>query len=195
MPAGRPRQFDRDDALSKAMQLFWRQGYEHTGLTQLLEETGLARQSLYNAFGDKHKLYVEALGQYSSGWLGLVKETLEAAPTVTDGIREVLMAYVNTPDEIAGFGCMVVNAGSEFATGDEKVHGMVEQHMRSLSNLLETAIEQGQAKGEISLQREADVAALTLVNSLHGLALMARAGFSRQESVKVVEENLRILSD
>ena len=61
MTIGRPTEFDRQVALEKSMDLFWRNGYEATSLTDLLREMGIGRQSLYNTFGDKHSLFVEAL--------------------------------------------------------------------------------------------------------------------------------------
>jgi len=64
MKTGRPTEFDRNTALERAMVLFWRQGYEATSLSDLLGEMGIGRQSLYNAFGDKQALFIEAARHY-----------------------------------------------------------------------------------------------------------------------------------
>ena len=64
MSVGRPTEFDRQEALEKSMELFWKNGYEATSLAALIEEMGIGRQSLYNAFGGKHKLFIEAAEHY-----------------------------------------------------------------------------------------------------------------------------------
>lgn len=193
MSQGRPRQFDQDEALSRAMQLFWRKGYVASGLTEILQETGMARQSLYNTFGDKKKLYLDCLTQYSAGWLGLVQESLNSSADVTDGLKQLLMAYIDVPSDIEGFGCMIVNAGCEFGQSDQKVSGIVTQHMAALDQMVKLAIEEGQRQGDISPALDAESASVTIVNAMHGLALMNRAGASRQQMLQVTQEIMRVM--
>ena len=76
---GRPREFERDDALDKAMQLFWLQGYEATGVADLCSHMGVGRQSLYNTFGDKESLFIEALRYYRKARLQPMVETLRGS--------------------------------------------------------------------------------------------------------------------
>ncbi len=82
---GRPREFDREEALGQAMDLFWSQGYEATGVADLCDRMGLGRQSLYNTYGDKESLFAEALEHYDRVQLQPMVDALESPGSV---IRE-----------------------------------------------------------------------------------------------------------
>src|SRR5258706_13378598 len=80
-PRGRPRSFDRDEALERAMQVFWKQGYEATSIQDLTRAMGINPPSLYAAFGDKERLFMEAVGRYERECGPAVACLLDEAPT------------------------------------------------------------------------------------------------------------------
>ena len=107
MTIGRPTEFDRQDALEKAMGLFWRNGYEATGLTDLTNEMGIGRQSLYNAFGDKHSLFVEAIKHYVSRNSQPLIGILQAPGSGVSNIGKALEAVVSIATSGDCCGCLV----------------------------------------------------------------------------------------
>ena len=90
---GRPREFERDEALDQAMQLFWSQGYERTGVADLCSHMGLGRQSLYNTFGDKESLFVEALRHYRQARLRPMLETLRGSGSGLQNVMTILDSW------------------------------------------------------------------------------------------------------
>src|SRR5215469_9391091 len=86
----RPKTFNPDRALDKAMRLFWRSGYENTSLEALMKEMGIARQSLYDTFGDKRGLYMKALAHYRDQTNAEMQKMLQEIPSVQGGFRKLL---------------------------------------------------------------------------------------------------------
>src|SRR3978361_874518 len=114
----RPREFDRDVALDRATGVFWANGYAATSTDDLLAAMKIGRQSLYNAFGDKRALYLEALGRYQPGTTaGHVARLCTPASALT-GIEALLLGLIVPNDRQRALGCMGVGAASEFGSGD-----------------------------------------------------------------------------
>ena len=90
----RPKEFDRDQALHKAMEVFWSRGYEAASIRDLVEHMGINRQSLYDTFGDKHALYLQALDRYQEVETRKVFELLERTPSVKKALRQLFGAVV-----------------------------------------------------------------------------------------------------
>jgi AcrR family transcriptional regulator len=89
-PRGRPRSFDRDKALERAMQVFWRQGYEATSVSDLTRAMGINPPSLYAAFGDKERLYLDALERYQRSRLAAVAKWFGEEPTAKAAVARLL---------------------------------------------------------------------------------------------------------
>ena len=95
----RPRTFDRDEVLDRAVQLFWTQGYERTSVQDLVDSMGIQRGSLYAAFGDKKHLFLEALDRYEQTFRGEMERLLDGPGRAHDGIRAVFEAQHNVVGE------------------------------------------------------------------------------------------------
>src|ERR1700749_457432 len=91
---GRPREYDTEAAVERAMQVFWSRGYHATALPDLLRATKLSRGSLYAAFGDKHALFLRALDRYIADALALMEDDLDPRHEPVDGLRAWLAGYV-----------------------------------------------------------------------------------------------------
>ncbi|MEI6002285.1 TetR/AcrR family transcriptional regulator [Paraburkholderia bengalensis] len=127
MLRGRPREFDREQALLDAMLLFWRKGFHATSLRDLGDVLGIRMPSLYAAFGSKEELYVEAVDLYMQLTRTLWRH-LQEAPSAREGVRELLLATAGelTNREAHPIGCMVT-----FATIDEDMPAVVAAAIRN----------------------------------------------------------------
>ena len=100
MSPGPQKQFDRDEVLERATQLFWERGYEATGMTHLLEHVGIGRQSLYDTFGGKRALFLECLSHYFRGRMGPVMAQLRGPGSPLDNMRQVFKMFEKMKKEI-----------------------------------------------------------------------------------------------
>src|ERR1700749_3660752 len=111
-PRGRPRAFDRDEALDRAMHLFWRRGYEATSVSDLTEAMGITPPSLYAAFGDKKRLFLETVDRYQSG-PGSFAQAAFTDPTAERPMRLLMLDTIDSFFEPGNpKGCMVVLAAT-----------------------------------------------------------------------------------
>jgi TetR/AcrR family transcriptional repressor of nem operon len=133
MPRGRPREFDTDDAVMRAMGVFWSRGYHGTSLPDLLEATRLSRGSLYAAFGDKHGLFLRALDRYIDEALSRIDVELDPAKDAVAGLRACLAGYVDRTCGVAGKrGCLVVATAMELAAHDAEVEQRIRRFFRTM---------------------------------------------------------------
>ena len=186
---GRPRAFDRDLALERAMKLFWTRGYEATSIADLTDALGIGVKSLYAAFGSKDELYAEALRTYSATYEHLVFGRFHEAVTARDAALAYLLdsaAAMTGSDGDLPHGCMAT-----LGTVGSDGHAELEALMRStrggafdvLSARLNRAVEEG------DLARSVDVAKLArfLQTVQSGMAIRARDGADRAELQAVAE--------
>lgn len=193
MPAGRPRGFDKTQALDRALELFWRNGFEGASVADLTEAMGVARPSLYAAFGDKDDLFRAVVARYLAGHGSYVQRALECC-RAADAIRTLLLdaaAAVTTPDRPPG--CLVVHGA--LACGEE---GAVARDLLAAERLNRQAAIRARlerAAGEGDLPDGMDVVLLTewVMATLHGLAVQALGGASREALTAVAEHAVRML--
>lgn len=149
-PPGRPREFDIGTALDAAIEAFWAHGYEATSMTDLMTATGLAKGSLYKAFGDKHSLYVAALKRYLARMSSDVATVIDAADSPAEGIRRWLEFSWNYGQDSGGLrrGCLAVNTVVELAPHDPAVEQVLAEHLRLMQARLTEVVARGQELGE-----------------------------------------------
>ncbi len=174
----RQKEFDPQQALSKAQRLFWQQGYEATSMTDLVAHLGLSRSSIYDTFGDKRQLYLAALDNYCELALQTVVDFMETSPSVRDGLRRFLMLPVRKllAPEGTLCGCFMVNSAIEF-DADPEVNSRYRQLGHNQKVVLVEAIAGAQARGEISDRYAATALAEHIMNAMRGLnAIPSRSG-------------------
>src|ERR1700730_14950393 len=113
----RPKAFDRDAALQAALEVFWAKGFAGTSTEDLTAAMGIGRQSLYDTFGDKRRLFLEALARYNADSVAGHLADLRSAPDATEAIKTLLLRFANEPEDRRVLGCMGVNAVCEFGQG------------------------------------------------------------------------------
>jgi TetR/AcrR family transcriptional repressor of nem operon len=190
--AGRPREFDIDDAILDAMNVFWKQGYHATSLPDLLDATGLSRGSLYKGFGDKKSLFLRALDRYTDDSLEALAETLATPGTARDAIRAALMRYVGLScDEGGRRGCLVIATAMEMLPHDPEMAARVARTLRRIQDLFAATISKGQAAGVIPADRNARDLARFLVCQIQGMKVVGKTGAGRREMEHVIDIALR----
>ena len=191
MPRGRPRAFDVDEVLDRALDVFWRKGYEGATLPDLTEAMGINRPSLYAAFGNKEALFRKALDRYVAGPAAFVRQALKQ-PTA----RGVAMALFEGEIELLANpknprGCLAVQ--SALVCGDTA--DMVREELCARRKSLELAIRRRfkRALAERDLPAGVDAAALAGFTTavIHGMAVQAAGGASRKELKRVAKTALR----
>src|SRR5580704_1268038 len=147
-PRGRPRAFDRDDALDRAMHLFWRRGYEATSVSDLTESMGITPPSLYAAFGDKKRLFLEAVDRYQAGPGGFAQAALCDEPTAESAMRRLLTDTVESfCDAKQPRGCMVVLAATNCTADSNDIRDELAERRRLAERTVRDRIAAGQRAG------------------------------------------------
>jgi len=173
----RPRKFDRDVALEKALRVFWAKGFAATSTDDLREAMGIGRQSLYGAFGDKRKLYLEALDAYQQRTTsGHLKRLSEGDPI--EGIESLLTGVVAEDDEERALGCMGVGSVGEFGVTDAELNERRKVFSELLSRGITARIREGQQQGSIAQTLDPGEAAAFVLMTMSGLQVAARGGAS-----------------
>ncbi len=163
----RTPEFDRDQVLDAALHAFWRKGYEATTLSDLLEATGLARQSLYNTFGDKRALFLASLQRYADVGIGKLSGALEGG-----SVRAAIALGCADRDQ----GCFLVNAATELLPRDAEVGRLVASTLARQERALAEALRRGVREGELHLApNRIEQTARFLVGALQGLRVMVKA--------------------
>ena len=176
----RPREFDRDEVLERALRVFWEKGYAATSTDDLLSAMQIGRQSLYNAFGDKRKLYVEALERYQSESVSGHIARLTTPASALAGIEALLLGVIAVNPAERVLGCMGVNAICEFGAADPELVGLREKAGATLHRQVVARIREGQDAGEIAPALDAREAANFVLTTMYGIQLGARAGAKPQ---------------
>jgi AcrR family transcriptional regulator len=188
-PRGRPRAFDRDEALERAMHLFWRRGYEATSISDLTEAMGITPPSLYAAFGDKKRLFFEAVDRYQAGTGSFAQAALCDEPTAERAMRRLLIETIDSFFEKNNpRGCMVVLAATNCTTDSSDILDELAARRRAAERVVRDRVAAGRDAGEFAVDTDVDTLAGTIVTTLYGLSIKARDGASRAGLRKVVEQ-------
>lgn len=177
----RPREFDRDIALQKAMEVFWAKGFAATSTDDLLQAMRIGRQSLYNAFGDKRQLYLEALQTYQQDVTSGHLHRLNSLPSPLEGIESLLVGLIAEDDRQRAMGCMGVGSVGEFGTTDEDLIALRAKVSQVLQARLVERIREGQARGEIERDMSPEQAAGFVQMTMTGLQVAARGGADAEQ--------------
>jgi TetR/AcrR family transcriptional regulator, transcriptional repressor for nem operon len=172
----RTKEFDRDEALRRAVAVFWDRGYEAASTEELLAAMGIGRQSMYNAFGDKRRLYLEALRHYQAETSADMFERLSAAESPLSALAGVLLAVARQSDEERRRSCMAVKAAAEFGRSDQEVGAILDSGTDLCHAAYARLMGEAKRKGEVRPDVDEQAAARFLHSTLVGLRLRARAG-------------------
>ncbi|MEU6866762.1 TetR/AcrR family transcriptional regulator [Streptomyces sp. NPDC046876] len=187
---GRPRSFDRDAALDKAMFAFWENGYEATSISDLTGALGISAPSLYAAFGDKRKLFGEVVAVYGGRYGDFASVALAEEPTTRAALERILheAAEVYT-DPAHPPGCMVISAAVN--TTSQEVAQALRERRAAIIELFERRIRADVAAGVLPADTDTTALARYAGAVLQGMSQQSRDGATREELEAVAELAMR----
>ena len=172
----RTKEFDENEVLNKAVDLFWLKGYNGTSMQDLVDGLGISRSSLYDTYGDKHTLFIKALECYqctsSAKIIQIIGNNLPAKETIKQ-----ILEYIT--DELLGDhsrkGCFMVNAEVEVAPHDEVVKAMICRNDQQVEDIFYQVIKKGQDNGEIDYTQDGRAIARSIANTVKGMQVTAKS--------------------
>jgi AcrR family transcriptional regulator len=191
MTVGRPRAFDRETALDKALEVFWRQGYEGSSIVELTKAMGINPPSLYAAFGNKEDLFWQALERYVEQSSVHVRAAM-AEPTARAAVETLLRGGAERlTDPKMPNACMLVSGALSCSEAADDVREELAKRRAGLEHTLCDRFQQARAEGD--LPDDADPAALAryIATVSQGMSVQATGGASRKDLMQVVDMTLR----
>ena len=193
---GRPKQFERIEALTSALEVFWTKGYEATSVQDLVDTMGVNRGSLYNTFGDKHALFVEAVEHYLNDRTSKLIEILSAGRSPLAGIQGFFNMVVDDLTSGNGCrGCLITNAAVELAPHDVEVADVVRRSFKMMERAFRDQLNRAINEGEIPVESDTRMLARFLLTSLHGVVVMSKASAGKALLKDAVRATLSVLKN
>jgi TetR/AcrR family transcriptional regulator, transcriptional repressor for nem operon len=189
----RSKKFDPQQALAAAMEVFWRLGYENASLDVLTCEMGIARQSLYDTFGDKRALYLKALAHYRDKSQASMRSLFRSTPTVRAGFRKLLFGLSAESRAQHARGCLLLSANLERASGDAVIADFLRRNQAGVESIFAQALQRAQAKGELSRKQDPEALARFFVVTIQGMRALARLKSNRRALREVATVALALL--
>jgi AcrR family transcriptional regulator len=191
-PRGRPLSFDRETALERAMHVFWEHGYEAASISDLTAAMGISPPSLYSAFGDKERLFLEAIEAYGKGPGGFGQRALSEEPTARGAVQRLLedaAAELTRPCHPSG--CMVVMAATNCSVAAEHIQtALAKRRALGIANI-EERIQRGIDDGEMPADTDAACLANFVGAVYQGMSMQAKDGATRENLLRTAESAMR----
>lgn len=188
------KQFDIDEALQKAKELFREKGYNGTSMGELVKATGLNRSSLYDTFGDKHSLYIQSLQHYQKEMQDSLAEQLKKMDSPRKKIRQL---FHHTVQQILKDprrkGCFMVNATTELANLDKEIEQLASTNLENMEQQFYQWVKEGQDMGEINKTHSPKALARFLFNSFSGLRVTGQTKPDKATLEDIVKVTLAAL--
>lgn len=191
----RPKEFDSEEALEKAIDLFWDKGYSACSMQDVVEKLGLSRSSIYETFGDKRQLFLASLKKYQQEGADAMRHKLGTTQDIRQTFKDMFYAFLPAgSNDCSKKSCFMVNAGIELAPHDPEIAALVEANSREIEEILRTAIQKGQDAGQISRSLDALSLARFIFATLSGLHVFGASGTADRTKLEdVIKVALSVL--
>jgi TetR/AcrR family transcriptional regulator, copper-responsive repressor len=192
---GRPRAYEPDVALGKALDLFRTQGFAATSLDDLSEATGMNRPSLYGAFGDKRELYIKSYQRYREEARASMVEIFRQEMPVRLRLERIFASALNIylSGETGPRGCFTVVTAASEAVGDPDIRAMVLDGLNELDKAFASCFRRAKEKGELPESANPVVLAQIASATVHSIAIRSRARVSRKELEAIVNGAIDVM--
>jgi TetR/AcrR family transcriptional repressor of nem operon len=190
----RPREFNPDDAIEKAMQVFWHKGYEATSMEDLLSAMDLNRGSLYDTFGDKRQLFLKVVDRYCTTFVGpkffLLNQPGPALPTLRRFIHGMIEGALADPQRR---GCLIANTVMELSPHEKEIAGTLRQALKMAEDTFFKVLVRAKLQGELKHDKDPRALAGFLTTMMQGTIVMIKAGTPADVVKQTAETALSIL--
>jgi len=195
----RPKEFNRNEVIYKAMLVFWKKGYDGTSIPDLLEASGISRSSLYETFIDKQNLFLETMKSYrkliGENGLQLILNYLSDAGCKKESPLNVIHKYFKGRIKTAldprfPGGCFITNVATTLETADSSVRSAVIDHIKKTEQAFRDILNHCREKGEIPKDSDTEELALYLLGIANGINVLARLGRNMPDLEKIVKTSL-----
>jgi len=191
----RPKEFDVDEALASAMNVFWSSGYKATSLSDLVSAMGISKSSLYETFGSKHDLFLATIEHY----IRTVTSQISGAAHINAPARKVIRALFDRAvqrmaEPTSRRGCYLNNCAVEVSVRDEDAGARVAHGLNLMEEAFHSLVERGQREGSISTAHDAKSLSRFLVSSLNGILVMGKAQTDTDKLYDVVDVTMNALT-
>jgi len=190
---GRPRGFDRDQALERLMQVFWARGYEGAQLNDLTAAIGVKPPSFYAAFGSKEDAFREAIDLYIATIGSAPMRALEEAATVRDGLRAMLEGSVAVALSAKPGGCLLILGVVNCLPANEAVRAHLLNARRKTVELVAARLRRGVVDGELPVDTDIPRLAAFFHGIMQAISFQARDGATRADLYALIEPALRAI--
>lgn len=187
---GRKISFNKEQALNKAMHLFWEKGYDATYISGLIETMGISRSTLYDSFGDKDalfKLVLEHYKNYGSQKRNLLFSGINAKASLTSFFYQHIEKCYS--DEIPK-GCIITNSSLLIGKIDPAIEEILINDFNELEKVFKQVIEEGKRKGEISQEADTELVAYSLLSLNHSLNIMSKYKKEKKLAYRLVDKTI-----
>ena len=181
----RPKEFDQEKALRKAVRFYSQKGFAATSTDELMRVMDLGRQSMYDTFGDKRTLFLRALEMYVTESVQSIAVELKRHGSALSVVRTAIVTFAERKDLSSAQGCMGLNAISEFGQRDADVMRIVGNAARAQRRTLMDVFARAKIQGELGSNADLDAMADFFESTLAGIRMAAKAGKSRQALRKI----------
>jgi TetR/AcrR family transcriptional repressor of nem operon len=190
----RPREFDIDITLDRAMEVFWEKGYEATSLDDLCEVTGLSRSSLYAAFGSKRRLLLQSVDRYVDRRNPQIAAILAQPLPIRDAFAALAGQFIDQIESGPGRrGCFLGNCAAELPRSDRAAQARIRRGLESTQATFRDALARAEADGELSAGADIDALAGFLTAGFQGLRLVGKVNPNRAVLENIATTMLRCL--
>ncbi|MDP9081101.1 MAG: TetR/AcrR family transcriptional regulator [Bacteroidota bacterium] len=190
----RPKEFDEDELLEKAVNLFWKKGYHATSAQDLVDALGINRSSLYNTYTDKKTLFTKSLKQYqlkqTNAMIAMLGKADNAKKVLKQNFTDLIQESV---DDTFLKGCFMVNTAVELAGIDAEIGDIVNKNNISVEDALTKIIEKGQHDGQFSTKNDARTYARFIFGNITAIKVAARSGTPKETLEDMAEIALSAL--
>lgn len=176
----RTKEFNPEKSLDAAVEAFWQQGYEHTSLDDLMDKMGIARQSLYDTFGDKRALYMKSLERYRDKNHAYLSGVFEGDRPVKKAISRIFSDLIEESRKEHERGCLLLSANLELASHDEEVADFLRGNQATVEEIFERALRRARKRGEIDAKKDPEALAGFFATTIQGMRAFARLNHDRK---------------
>ncbi len=191
----RVKLFDEQEVLTKAMNLFWKQGYSATSIQELVAHLGINRASLYDTFGDKEQLFKKAFALYRKQNIDRISQLFQDQPNVKEGFSKLFTKAIDEAMlDTDRKGCFAVNNTTELVPNNESCLEILSSNRRDFENLFYEYLKKGQMKGQISEGKDLRALASFLLILYNGIQVVSKINTDKKELTDSVDVALSLIA-